>query len=653
MAPIDTIRLRLQDSIAGPAPTVPSTLDAHGFWPDIDYADRGIATWQPATHLQRTRGLALRGHIDPALRALDAWLAADPQSENWWHNRVGAPLALGDAALLLHSRIGHRQRVNIASRLARATWDGQTGQNLLWCAQVKVRHGVLVDDEAILADAFQRAESIVRVTTEEGIQPDYSFHQHGAQLYSGGYGHEFLCDATGLAMLAADTPFAFGTEAMGTLTAFALDGQRWMVHNGRYDMACLGRENTRSHASGKARRLPSIARGPVEGARYFWRSDYLAVHRRRWSASVKLSSTRTVLPESGNGEGLCNWHAADGVTLLHRKDERDLAPVWDWRMLPGTTTAYRTGPYPTSNFGLGPDGGWVTGGSDFAGGVTDGMHGLAAMHLAKDGVTSRKAWFFFFDEYVCLGTGITAAAPVRTTIEQTTHTDEPEVRYVFPEPTRVESAVEDRTGSWADINHDQPADPVRETVFSMWIDHGVPDNATYAYIVVPSVAPGHTLPVILANTTALQAVWHPGLHIVQAVFHEPGILDLPHGDAIEVDRPLILQASPTRTDIACPLAQPGPVTIRLRSDRPGSDQLSSDQLSAALPDGPLAGGGVRLRTLQLCTGNSEQSCSAARSDPEQGRGKPEIHPEQGRSEAEIDAGQGHGAVRGDSAGGAR
>ena len=58
----------------------------------------------------------------------------------------------------------------------------------------------------------------------------------------------------------------------------------------------------------------------------------------------------------------------------------------------------------------------------FVGAVTDGLYGAVVFDFKSphDFVEARKSWFFFDDEYVCLGTGIKSNRdlPVVTTINQ-------------------------------------------------------------------------------------------------------------------------------------------------------------------------------------------------------------------------------------------
>ena len=149
-----------------------------------------------------------------------------------------------------------------------------------------------------------------------------------------------------------------------------------------------------------------------------WRSDFTAHHRPGFSATVKVSSTRTLEPESGNGEGLRNLHLADGVNLIQRRGNEytDIQPIWDWRRLPGTTTEQAA-------YSLTPGTTWgMPGTTGFVGGVSDGRNGATVLDYSQRNVKARKSWFFFDDIQVALGSGIDAPAAtgeVITTLNQT------------------------------------------------------------------------------------------------------------------------------------------------------------------------------------------------------------------------------------------
>jgi chondroitin AC lyase len=201
--------------------------------------------------------------------------------------------------------------------------------------------------------------------------------------------------------------------------------------------------------------------------------------------------------------------------------------------------------------------------TDFAGAVTDGKYGVAAFDFKSphDPLCARKSWFFFDDEYVCLGSGISCnkQLPVVTTLNQCLLRDDVTIfsknkksviekgeavfenvdwiyqdgiGYVFPEPSSVNMKNNKATGSWYAINRqtDSPKDEIALDVFKLWISHGVrPSDQSYRYIVVPATTveeleqrtSWHNIS-ILSNTTEIQAVRHTGLQMCQAVFYKGG-----------------------------------------------------------------------------------------------------------------------------------
>lgn len=553
---VEAVQRRLRQKVlergaGGDAEALIESLTADGAWPDIAYEDTAPADWLPRAHLERMRVLA-RDYPSHARQALTGWLQRDPHSDNWWHNQLGTPIALGDTLVLIEGYLHDEQRALGAERLARAVWDGMTAQNLIWAAQAQIRRGVLLDDADILADAFERVKSTVRISTGDGVQPDFSFHQHGPLLYFAGYGHDFAVDAAEIAYLARDTAFRFSDEQLEILTGYLLDGSQWAVHGrATYDFAAAGRVIARPSTQDDARVLAAAAQqlavagstrgeellafaarldgdgAQAEGNRHFWRSDYQSHHRRGWSTSVKMCSVRIAPTETGNGEALRSWYLGEGINPVWVSGEeyRDLFPVWDWRRLPGLTAEQGTGELPVLNWDRAPDGSVIRGGRDFVGGVSDGRYGMAVMRLAKDNITDGwKAWFLFDDEFVALGAGIEAPQapePVHTTINQTRAAGNPpsyadsadeiavgpgvvrdprwahhgQIGYVFPTATgtlRVEQAT--RSGSWHDISRPESTELLEQDIVTLGIDHGVrPRGAHYAYVVVPGIDRAQTV----------------------------------------------------------------------------------------------------------------------------------------------------------------
>jgi chondroitin AC lyase len=260
------------------------------------------------------------------------------------------------------------------------------------------------------------------------------------------------------------------------------------------------------------------------------------------------------MEEPHNEEGLRNHHFADGANFVSRtgKEYFDIFPVWDWQKIPGATIVQKPALPPWKEIAK-------KGLSTFTGAVTDGEYGAAAIELKSvhDNLEARKSWFFFDHEYVCLGAAICSEEnfPVATTLNQCllngavvvkTKTGREvagrgshslkevswvlhdSIGYLFPAPVSLNMSNTTASGNWRQISHQSSAteELVQKDVFTAWLDHGrQPSSAGYAYIVVPAITenlldqyrkkPGI---LILANTAAMQAVYHHSLNICQVVF---------------------------------------------------------------------------------------------------------------------------------------
>ena len=67
-------------------------------------------------------------------------------------------------------------------------------------------------------------QRIIRIRTDEGIQRDFSFHQHGPQLYNGGYGLTFMIDMCNYATVLAGTRYAFAHDKLSLLADHLFEG---------------------------------------------------------------------------------------------------------------------------------------------------------------------------------------------------------------------------------------------------------------------------------------------------------------------------------------------------------------------------------------------------------------------------------------------
>ncbi len=651
-----TIRQRLverfcQDPDAKAAEELAVRLQPDGSWPDIDYANTNLSAWGASGHLSRLQVLAEackskksppRGQerlSEAALAALDHWLQKDYHNANWWWTRIGVPMMLGPTLLLMENRLSDVQRAKGLEILRRTGKPDLTGENTVWLADAAALRAVIERGPAALAGAYRKVAEEIRISDGEGIQADYSFHQHGPLLYNMGYGANFGMDCARVAALLDGTDMAFAPEKVRILTHYILDGQQWFLRGvGHCDYGAIGREVARDSEydgyirtvcrdmlklrTGREKELRDLADRvsgkpgavPLEGNRHFWRGDIMAHHRRAYYASVRMYSTRTLNNDGViNGEGGGMHHIADGCNYLFRRGDEyaGIFAAWDWMKVPGTTVEQR---------GRLSDRQQRRGEKDFVGGVSDGTYGLAAFDFARDRLSARKAWFFFDAEYVCLGAGITCDSDnaVVTTFNQChlrgdvtvagvklkagdhevaapgwVHHDQ--VAYVFLQPGKARLRNDVQSGDRKWIDRESPSRPVRLQVFRLWLDHGTrPKDATYAYVVAPAMPAGAAgeyaadLPVeIPANTPALQAVRHKALGIAGAAFYEPGRLEIRDGLAVSVDRSCLLLLRETPKGYAVSLANPrnAALTVRVRIEA-GSRTLEK---AVTLPDGMLAG----------------------------------------------------------------
>lgn len=258
------------------------SMEPDGTWRDVDYLSPSRSEWPAAEHLDRVLMIAKAayleresGHPDAALEAgalsgLRYWLRKDPANPNWWWNQIGVQQLLGEIGLLMESRMTPEDFKQMLPILKRSQWAPWTGANLVWGVTNQILRGVLYDDAPAVKQAYQRLYEEVRQVPDvlpngksgEGIQADNSFHQHGAQFYSGGYGLDYTNYAARYITYAWGTPLQISADKMQIFTSFVLDGQQWMIRGDTFDYAAVGREITRKN---EAAVQHDWMRGPISG----------------------------------------------------------------------------------------------------------------------------------------------------------------------------------------------------------------------------------------------------------------------------------------------------------------------------------------------------------------------------------------------------
>lgn len=487
-----------------------SLLNPDGSFSDVDYQSRIRGGWPVEIHALRVQRLAIRyvrkGDMaarDAALSAMRYWHSEMPECPNWWYNEIGVPRAMGPAYLLLLDDMS-KQDVEGAIRVLGRAGLRQTGQNKIWQAGNVLLRGILQGDEPLVREARDSIASELHISgSVEGLQPDWSFHQHGPQLQFGNYGLSYAVSLSWWARAFEGTELAFSEEQKETLRNYLRNGLGKMVWNGWFDQNACGRQVFRNAQRGKALNVADaldnlgISLNDRMGGSYFPYSDFGVYHAKHWYASVRMQSAGIKGYEMTNNENTMGYFSSDGALLVRCAGDEfaDISPVWNWKHIPGATT-YDDGSdirreeshsVPFYNR------------SKRVSGKLQGRCMVTWMELDRDSLKARKAWFFWKGGIVCLGTGISrdAEGEVITTVAQSHLRGEVTsgsnwvshdgVTYVIMDGSQYILNNGPHRGSWHPISPVYPDEEVSADLFEMYLSHGnAPDGASYAYVVVPS-----------------------------------------------------------------------------------------------------------------------------------------------------------------------
>ena len=519
--------------------------------------------------------------------ALKYWEQQNPKCYNWWYNQISVPqtqaslLALMDAGQKKLSReICNPIFKSMSAQSDPRKW---TGANKMDIAIHHLIRGCLLKNDSIVRVNSDEIFYPVKIVTTEGIREDMSYQQHGPQLYIGGYGTVFVDNIIRMGNILNGTKYAMNNEKLNLFSDFTRNTYLNVFRGRHLDFSVTGRGVSRKGTLNYGDCAPlfkkleildpdhteeyaTIARRFLtQKASYqrsdrntmYYCSDYMLHNRKDYDFSVRTASIRTNKTESGNGENLYGTYMSDGATNIrvNGNEYTDIFPVWEWDKIPGTTV-------PTGEERNPAD--WGTKGTcTFTGGVSDGKYGVMTFNMNDYGIKARKSWFMFDKEVICLGAGICSELPknIITTINQChldgsvwintgktiqkatkgqfTFDKTPEwiwhdsIAYFFPQNNHLKLKIGEQKGNWAKINFNYSPAEVSLPVFNLTINHGIsPENASYAYIIVPGVNRPEDLKryspkevKIERNDINVQAVSNEKIGLLQIVFYNPGIFD--------------------------------------------------------------------------------------------------------------------------------
>lgn len=609
-------------------------------WPGIDYEDVSREGFQHSRHSANMVALARayrskssKFHKNKKVKhaielALKNWVDNDYICDNWWHNQIGTPNNLVHLMLLVGDELPKDLVEKAQPIIGRAHIEApgaRPGGDRIKIAGIQAKNMLFLGDNKTFDEVVKVIENEIKYVEWIGWKYGYTYrlHQAGfANRTAGGrgiqYGNSFHHRADGVnntlsygigyadafvewAVYTAGTKYKFAEDRLEHLVDYFLDGICKTSVFGKYpDPGAKNRsisrpgtlrpynagtaENLLLTTNYRKNELQEIAdirnkgvKPTVSHATFFWNTEHFSYQRPDWFTSVRMYSTRTHnMEEPYNSEGLLNHHRGDGANHISRTGDEyfDIFPVFDYQKVPGATIMQKENlPAPNQIQKLGE--------TDFVGAVTDGIYGAVAFDFKSphDPLIARKSWFFFDEEYVCLGAGISCKQqlPVATTLNQSLLRGDVTlsagkqklviargekqfemvdwifhdgIGYVFPEPATVELMNNSVTGSWWDISKQSTTsrEEVKTDVFKLWIDHGNrPSDETYQYIVVPATSlekmeqnSSKKNIAVLANTYELQAAVNTNLGICQAVFYKGGEVSINENLKLVSDNPGIV-----------------------------------------------------------------------------------------------------------------
>ncbi len=539
------------------------------YWTDINYADRTMGSWDTYNHMSRISEMISafgkdrlqndKEYLERIYSALDYWFHHDFIASNWWHNEIAMSMVVTSILFKMDGIIDEKHRQKALEILKRGTFMFNksalrwTGANLMWGVTNTIKYGVLTDDIDIVRMAIDRASSAVFISKsgQEGIQPDYSYFQHGPRLYSGGYGCVMLSEVAALEAQLSGTGFELSNEKRGIIAGMILDGLRYMTHRGVYDYACTGRNFSRAPIDASTNFLHILEKLPdyprldelvayrksieektaFEGTKYFQDTHMLCHHTKGMYFGVKFEASNIHGTEHCNEEAILSKNLAYGtnyVIMRTGEEYRAISPVWDFAKVPGTTAYYE------DDYALYEDNPgalqWVKClQSSHSGGKQDGDLAVIYEQAVHEDMSLYVADFAIPGGLICLGTGLRCdlRREVNTTVEQCPLVGEitregdsvihNEIRYTSLNHREMVLDTPHVIGSWKRNNRLYSDEPVEKDMFLLTIPHTKETDGTYAYMITTASEPAPKVTVI-ENTDDLQAVEIEGIGIM-AVFN--------------------------------------------------------------------------------------------------------------------------------------
>ena len=533
------------------------------------------------------------------------WIDYDFFGDNWHNNQISTPTNLVNLMLLIGDELPEdlvEQGQPIIGRAHMNASGARPSGDRIVIAGILAKNLLFNGHKEYFEKIIKLIEGEVKFSTgHRGMQHDYSFHhRHDRVNNTTSYGYGKYANVFGeWSYYVSNTKYAFSVDKINHLVDYYLDGiYKQLVYGIYTDISVKNRSITHKatfeprgtveierllhgtdYRKDELVKITKLRNGEIKPtqsfAKFFWQTEHFVFQRPDFYTTVRMFSTRNRnMEEPYNGPGKPTHHRADGTNylMLNGDEYHNIWPVYDWQKISGTTIVQKPKLYPPSEI-------QKDGLTDFVGAVTDGLFGAVCFDFISphDFVEAKKSWFFFDEEYVCLGIDINSnrKLPVVTTINQVLMRSEvvvsrngiieilsegnreldkvkwvhhDKIGYIFPEPATVNISNRVQKGRWSDITDQKNISDkiVTEKVFMMWFNHGdCPENASYNYIVVPNVseqdinesAQSNRNVKILSNTSEIQAVKHSKCEISQIIFYKAGTHEISNDTKVGMDNP--------------------------------------------------------------------------------------------------------------------
>ncbi len=603
-------------------------LNEDGSFNDINYTDLSRTASFP--HGRHTADLATMGRAyktqssafyqsvqvkNAIIKGLEYWIKNDFVGDNWHDNQITTPTNLINLMLAIGNDLPQDLIEKAQPMILRANMDASgarpSGDRIVIAGLVAKNILFLGMDKEFDKTIKIIVEEMKFSTGERGIQQDFSFHHRPDRVNNtSSYGYGKFANAYGeWSFYVAGTKYQFPKERINLLVDYYLDGIYKQMTYGMYeDVAVKNRSITQKtifkpqgtleierllistdYRKNELEEIIKLRKGEARPsqsfAKFFWQTEHFVFQRPGFYTSVRMFSTRNRNMEVPyNGPGKPTHHRADGTNYLVLKGDEylNIWAAYDWQKISGTTIMQKPAlpsPEEIQKEGL----------TNFVGAVSDGLYGAVAFDFKSphDLLEAKKSWFFFDEEYVCLGTGIKPKKPlpIVTTINQVLLKSEvsimqngeykvlptgsrvvenvkwvyqDKIGYIFPKPTTIHISNQTETGRWSDITDQKniSKELISTDIFKLWIDHGDQINETdihgkrkmekspgYEYIVVPNISEqkldetgvNNRNIEILSNTEDVQAVKHSLLGQVQLAFYKSGEVEIAMGQKVKME----------------------------------------------------------------------------------------------------------------------